>query len=70
VRYARVPVTMAVAIAVASGTGTTQAYADAVPPGAANGWSSHEVSAGATVGFLALFAALGGLPAGVRTRGE
>ncbi|MFC7262319.1 SGNH/GDSL hydrolase family protein [Streptomyces lutosisoli] len=35
---------MAVAIAVASGTGTTQAYADAVPPGAANGWSSSKTA--------------------------
>ncbi|WP_406336470.1 SGNH/GDSL hydrolase family protein [Streptomyces sp. NBC_00203] len=35
---------MAVAIAVASGTGTTQAYADAVPPGAANGWSSPKTA--------------------------
>lgn len=29
-----------VALAVACGVGTTQAYADAAPPGAANGWSS------------------------------
>ncbi|MFF1832875.1 SGNH/GDSL hydrolase family protein [Streptomyces sp. NPDC058231] len=40
VRYARVPLTTVVAFAVACGVGTTQAYAGAVPPGAANGWSS------------------------------
>lgn len=35
----------AVAIAVACGVGTTQAYADAIPPGAANGWSSKTAPA-------------------------
>ncbi|WP_229703380.1 SGNH/GDSL hydrolase family protein [Streptomyces albiflavescens] len=47
-RHARVPVATAIAIAVASGVGTTQAYADAVPPGAANGWSPTSKSASAT----------------------
>ncbi|NYE42975.1 SGNH/GDSL hydrolase family protein [Streptomyces fulvorobeus] len=39
-RHARVPVAVVAALAVACGVGTTQAFADAVPPGAANGWSS------------------------------
>lgn len=39
-RKARVPVATAVAIAVACGIGTTQAYANAAPPGAADGWSA------------------------------
>ncbi|MHC5704360.1 SGNH/GDSL hydrolase family protein [Streptomyces tirandamycinicus] len=38
-RYARIPVAAVAALAVACGIGTTQAYADAVPPGAAAGWS-------------------------------
>lgn len=47
-RYARVPVATAIAIAVAGGVGTTQAYADAVPPGAANGWSPTSKSVSGT----------------------
>ncbi|MFD0070153.1 hypothetical protein, partial [Streptomyces sp. NPDC127574] len=39
-RKARVPVASAIAIAVACGIGTTQAYANAAPPGAADGWSA------------------------------
>ncbi|WP_254407224.1 NocE [Streptomyces sp. GMY02] len=46
----RVPIAAAVAMAVACGIGTTQAYADAVPPGAANGWSSDSTVKSATPG--------------------
>ncbi|MER6999322.1 NocE [Streptomyces sp. NPDC000410] len=45
-RYARVPIATAVALAVACGVGTTQAYAAAVPPGAANGWSAPTARSG------------------------
>ncbi|MFF4761079.1 SGNH/GDSL hydrolase family protein [Streptomyces sp. NPDC001292] len=44
-RHARIPVATAVAVAAACGVGTTQAYADALPPRAANGWSSPARSA-------------------------
>ncbi|MGW0735634.1 golvesin C-terminal-like domain-containing protein [Streptomyces sp. NPDC002851] len=39
-RYARIPVATVTALALALGIGTTQAFAEEIPPGAANGWSS------------------------------
>ncbi|MFF4351734.1 GDSL-type esterase/lipase family protein [Streptomyces sp. NPDC001530] len=39
-RYARIPVTTALAVSLSAGVATTQAYAQTAPPGAADGWSA------------------------------
>ncbi|MFF1839867.1 NocE [Streptomyces sp. NPDC058231] len=38
-RYARLPITVALALSLSAGIATTQAYADTPPPSAAQGWS-------------------------------
>ncbi|MFI7409026.1 GDSL-type esterase/lipase family protein [Streptomyces sp. NPDC049627] len=39
-RYARIPVTTALVLSLSAGIATTQAFAEAAPPGAADGWSA------------------------------